>query len=278
MQLSPQQVRHFHTFGYLHFPQLFAPEEIAWITGEFETAIRSVGGGDAHDGSRRTMFGGPIERTQKLCALLDDPRVLGILGGVLGEDFLYAGGDGNYYTGDTPWHPDGNWGRLFGVKVAFYLDPVTRETGCLRVLPGSQDPSHPVRRGRIDPNDAQQMFGLAPREFPGQAALETVPGDLVLFNHDLYHSAWGGGPRRRMFTMNCIPALKTEEDLVTGRQYLSVHSPGGYDVDTGAGMYFPPMLDTAGEGRLVHLRQAAAIHDELFPQYARSAERAEGMG
>jgi hypothetical protein len=273
MQLNPQQIQHFHAFGYLHLPQLFAAEEMAWITHEFETAIQSVGGGKEHDGSRRTMFGGPIERTDKLCTLLDDPRMLGILGSILGEDFLYASGDGNYYTGDTPWHPDGNWGGLFGVKAAFYLDPLTHDTGCLRVIPGSQDPTHSVRssKERIDPNNAQDLFGLAPRDFPGQAALETLPGDLVVFNHDLYHSAWGGGRRRRMFTMNCIPALKTEADLLTGRQYLSVHSPGGYGVDTGAGMYFPPMLDTAGEGRLVHLRQAAHIHDELFPQYARTS-------
>jgi hypothetical protein len=46
------------------------------------------------------MFGGPIERTEKLCALLDDPRILGVLGGILGEDFNYCGGDGNYYTGE----------------------------------------------------------------------------------------------------------------------------------------------------------------------------------
>jgi hypothetical protein len=60
MQLNPQQIRHFHAFGYLHLPQLFAAEEMAWITHEFETAIQSVGGGKEHDGSRRTMFGGPI--------------------------------------------------------------------------------------------------------------------------------------------------------------------------------------------------------------------------
>ena len=35
------------------------------------------------------------------------------------------------------------------------------------------------------------------------AALETIPGDILMFNHDTYHSAWGGGNRRRMFTMNC---------------------------------------------------------------------------
>lgn len=269
MKLTEAQIRHFYTFGYLTFPALFAPEEIGWITSEFETAIQAVGGGDKHDGSKRTMFGGPIERTEKLCTLLDDPRIVGILSGILGEDFNYCSGDGNYYTGDTWWHPDGNWGQPFAAKIAFYLDPVARDTGCLRVIPGSQDPEHFLRKQGIDPNKAQEMFGVAPRDFPGNVALESTPGDLVIFNHDLYHSAWGGGTRRRMFTMNCTRHYHTEEELVLGHKYLSIHSAGGYKVDTGAGMYFPLMLDTADETRRTHLAQPAEIHDELFPQFAR---------
>ena len=34
-------------------------------------------------------------------------------------------------------------------------------------------------------------------------ALETNPGDVVIFNQGTKHSAWGGGKRRRMFTINC---------------------------------------------------------------------------
>jgi hypothetical protein len=269
MQLTDSQIRFFQTFGYLGLPQLFSPDEIGWITEEFETAIQSCGGGDRHDGSARTMFGGPIERTAKLCTLLDDPRIVGLLSGLIGEDFNYCSGDGNYYTGDTGWHPDGNWGELFAVKIAFYLDPLTRDTGCLRVLPGSQDPEHFVRKQRIDMNKSEELFGVAPRDFPGNVAVETNPGDLVVFNHDTYHSAWGGSARRRMFTMNCIRYCSTEEEMATGRRYLSVHSPGGYNVSTGAGMFFPLILDTADAQRMTHLAQPVQIHDELFPHLAR---------
>jgi hypothetical protein len=62
------------------------------------------------------MFGGPIEHTPAMCAILDHPGTLGLISGVIGEDFNYC--DGNYYSGDTRWHPDGNWGQLFAVKVA----------------------------------------------------------------------------------------------------------------------------------------------------------------
>src|SRR5438445_1506478 len=119
MQLTDAQIRYFRTFGYLMFRELFSADEIAEITEEFETAIQTVGGGKQHDGTRRTMFGGPIERTGKPCTLLDDARIVGLLSGILGEDFNYCGGDGNYYTGDTGWHADGYCRQLFAVKVAF---------------------------------------------------------------------------------------------------------------------------------------------------------------
>ena len=53
-----------------------------------------------------------------------------------------TGGDGNYYSGDTGWHSDCGieWKQKTLVpclKIAFYLDPLTAETGAARVIPGS---------------------------------------------------------------------------------------------------------------------------------------------
>jgi hypothetical protein len=269
MELTEQQKNFFNTFGYLHAPALFTPDEAAWIIEEFEMTIQEFGGGVGHDGSRRTMFGGPIEHRARLCGLLDDTRITGLIGGVLGADFNYSGGDGNYYSGDTGWHPDGNWGQLFAAKVAFYLDPLTRDSGCLRVIPGSQRPDHWVRTQKIDPNKSRELFGVEPKDFPSSIPLETMPGAVVIFNHDLYHASFGGGKRRRMFTMNCTRHCVIPEDMATLRKYLSVHSAGGYKIETGAGMFYPMMLDTAGPVRMTHLAQCVTIHDELFPQYKR---------
>ena len=269
--LSEQQVRFFKTFGYLGFKQLFSEDEVAWITAGFEESIQRVGGGASHDGSKRTMFGAPIEHTPQMCSLLDDARITGILSSLLGDDFNYCSGDGNYYTGDTGWHPDGNWGELFAVKIAFYLDPLTADTGCLRVLPGSQDPDHYVRKHSINMNGSRELFGVEPRDFPGNVALETNPGDLLIFNHDTYHAAYGGGHRRRMFTMNCTRHYHTEHDYNLGNKYISIHSPGGYNVRTGAGMFYATMLDTASEERMRHLEQPAHIHNALFPHLARTS-------
>ena len=175
MELSPAQIRFFKTFGYLYFPQLFTADEIASITEEFELSIQAHGNGAQHDGSKRTMFGGPIEHRERLCTLVDDERIVGICNGVLGENFNYASGDGNYYSGDTGWHPDGNWGQLFSVKIAFYLDELTRDTGCLRIIPGSHHPNHLVRAEGIDLNNSVDLFGIEPRDFPGQPRARNHP-------------------------------------------------------------------------------------------------------
>ena len=58
MDLSDAQVHHFRTFGYLALPRLFAPDEIAWVIEEFETAIQSLGGGDRHDERAGIRYGG----------------------------------------------------------------------------------------------------------------------------------------------------------------------------------------------------------------------------
>ncbi len=97
-------------------------------------------------------------------------------------------------------------------------------------------------------------------------ARECVPTRCSLtYGHDTYHASYGGGKRRRMFTMNCT----TEPDLETLHQYVSIHSLGGYQIKTGTGMYFPAMVDTADDTRKRHLQQCSEIHDALFPQYAR---------
>ena len=189
--------------------------------------------------------------------------------GGLGEDFYYCGGDGDYYVGDTGWHSDGWWGHLLAAKIAFYLDPLTRDTGALRCIPGTHRPDHFVRKEKIDVSNSLELFGVPPTEFPGNLALETNPGDVVIFNHDLYHASFGGGDCRRMFTMNCTISPKTPEEREQVCQYMCVHTLGRNNYVTGAGMYYPPMIDTADESRMIHLRRPIEIHDQLFPHLAR---------
>jgi hypothetical protein len=138
-QLTDHHKSFFDTFGYLGFPGLLKDRVDEIIRG-FEEVFAGHGEGNGrsrHDGTKRSCIPQFVDLHAGLSTLLDDPRILAIAGGLLGEDFNYAGSDGNYYVGDTGWHSDGRSAHHLNIKLAFYLDPVARDTGCLRVTPGS---------------------------------------------------------------------------------------------------------------------------------------------
>ncbi len=140
MRLTPQQLNFMETFGFLHFPGRIE-DRIEAVIEAFEGVWASQGGGHdgrPHDGTGRSCIVPFAGQSEYLSSLLDDPRIDGILGSLLGDDYVYLGSDGNYYVGDTAWHSDGGWPRpIIYYKIAFYLDRLTRGSGAIRVIPGS---------------------------------------------------------------------------------------------------------------------------------------------
>ncbi|QHT58844.1 phytanoyl-CoA dioxygenase family protein [Paenibacillus lycopersici] len=254
MKLSRQQVDFFNVFGFLKLPGLFR-EDIQAVTEQFEQVLQAyekVMG--AHDGTKRLMV--PcVDSSYYLSGLLDDPRIVGAASSLLGDDFNYWGSDGNYYTGDTGWHPDGNEPKYLHIKLAFYLDELNGENGALRVIPGSHRETDryafDLMRTLRSP---EEHFGLHGSEIPAQV-LDVVPGDLLIFNHRTLHSAWGGGTKRRMFTMNMCERYK-EEDLGFLRKMILPHV--GANVSR---YYGDAMLETAGPERMKHLEQLIHLWD-----------------
>ena len=79
-----------------------------------------------------------FERRPFLSRLAEDDRIYNIGVDLLGPDFILEVTEGNLQNGDTPWHgPIANNGAPPHVKISFYPEPLTRDTGCLRVVPGS---------------------------------------------------------------------------------------------------------------------------------------------
>ena len=271
-RLSRQQLQFFDIFGCLSFPGLLK-DCIDDIIAAFEAVWAQRGGGhdgQAHDGTARSCIVPFIDQHERLCALLDDPRIEGMLCSLLGDDFNYVGSDGNYYAGDTQWHSDGRREEVRFAKVALYLDRLTRDTGCLRVIPGS----HQVRDEFADTLQSQiresaDSWGIQGSQVPA-AALETAPGDVVVFNHNLKHAAFGGGQRRRMFTINTSQRVP-DKQLQILRDYIGAHARFWIDR-----LYGEKMMATATPGRMVHLEQVRANDGHLAELAAQSrAERPE---
>ena len=251
-RLTRQQINFFNTFGYLHFPGLLA-DCVDRIIEEFEKVWAAHGGGHhgkLHDTEQRSCIVPFPDQNEYLSSLLDDPRIHDVAAGLLGDDFNYTSGDGNLYVGNTRWHSDGYDGtRIPSIKIAFYLDKLTRDTGAVRVIPGS----HRCGEGYADTlqaeiGDSQEKWGVAPAEVPA-VIVESEPGDIVVFWHNTKHSAFGGLTRRRMYTMNFhqhVPAERLQDF-----QDALAHE-GRFWIDHILG---ETMVNTAGPERMVHLQQ-----------------------
>lgn len=262
MELTDAQRHFFETFGFLALPGVLR-DDLPWIVEDFEDIFAHDD--RPHDGTQRSCIVPFIDQRARLCTLLEHPVIHGLIAGLLGEDFNYLGGDGNFYTGDTRWHSDGHHVVGQYLKVAFYLDPLSQDTGCLRVIPGSHLVAHSdwaARRAR----DAEALWDMPQDQVP-HVALETRPGDVVAFNHNLMHASFGGSTHRRMFTINCCAHCRTAAEIRELENFVA----GGarFWKDT---MFTPIMRGTASAERMVHLRQVMA-HESHLPALAAKARR-----
>jgi ectoine hydroxylase-related dioxygenase (phytanoyl-CoA dioxygenase family) len=224
--LTVQQLNHFEVFGFLVWRDAFSPDEIASISGQFDDALSQDRQGREFPGDKRQGVVGFLEQREGLRHLVEDDRIYLTVEQLLGPDFVWIGSDGNLYVGDTRWHPDNSepYRRL---KVAFYLDPVTKETGCLRVIPGSHMPELATRlKDRWPKEDpSESPYGVMGSQIP-YFPLESRPGDIVFFNQGLFHSSYGGKTGRRMFTLNfgAKPRAEADYDNLRRTYQLNVQS------------------------------------------------------
>jgi Phytanoyl-CoA dioxygenase (PhyH) len=129
---------------------------------------------------------------------------------------------GTRYAGATAWHRDS---ELDVATIGFvaYLEPLTVDRGALRVLPGSH-------RGRT----TESPTGLPDEDRVVGRALETEPGDVIVFDERLWHGS-AGGVERRQWRTDFVPDPVTPEEEAQMRGYFAgIFQPGwdgGYDVD-----------------------------------------------
>jgi ectoine hydroxylase-related dioxygenase (phytanoyl-CoA dioxygenase family) len=221
--LTPGQITYYETFGFLHLPGLFR-EEI----GDIERAAEAVWQKDdtpTRNDERRVNFF--IEQSVELTRLVVHERVYPVIEQLIGPDFIWVGSEGNISARSrVNWHADRKyyregeeqWIDYQQIKLMMYLDPVTRDTGCLRVIPGSHRmPLHKDLAAQ-ETNAASEPFGLDGPDIPC-AALESTPGDAILFNHCTWHAAYGGHPNRRYVAMKFAAKPTADDQLVSLERY-----------------------------------------------------------
>lgn len=207
-KLDDDQLKFFQTFGYVVLKQLFTKEELALIDREFAGAMEEQYPHRPYDGTARHWSPMMDGETPFFGSLLEDPRFMTVAKQLYGEDALGIIVDANRYTGDTSWHRDTHTVLQYGVKFAFYLDPVDGESGALRVIPST----HRLPDGT---DFADGVKPLAIGEVPA-CALKSEPGDVVAFDLRLWHSSQGGSKDRRMCTVVYYgnPKSKVEEEAL----------------------------------------------------------------
>jgi hypothetical protein len=222
-RLSPAQIAFFETFGFLKLPGLFT-QEVDLIREGFEDVFahepaQPLNPDNPYHRTRdaryreetRSIIPAFIDKSPKLQWLRDDARVVAVARGLLGDPCQYAESDGNLFNCDVYWHLD-VYGAADGVehiKLSFYLDELRRETGALRVIPGSQHQGSyatELYKGIArDPGLVAEKLGVAIDEIPS-STIEVRPGDLIVGNFRTMHASFNGGVRRRLFTMNFAAA------------------------------------------------------------------------
>ena len=213
--LTAGQIAHFRTFGFLVLRQLFTPEEMSVVKRESDEIFDEVRGGDRFTGEAWEAVQPFFERKPFLSTLPADDRIYNIGVDLLGPDFILEVTEGNNHVGTTPWHAaTGPSSRIPHTKITMYPEPVSKETGCLRVVPGSHKRSSPDPLGELrDRGDDPDFrpFGVEPSQVPCYA-IESQPGDVVVFTEELLHSSFGGKPGRHQHAINFIANPTTDEE------------------------------------------------------------------
>ena len=244
--LTAQQKHEFETFGFLLLKDLIPSDEMQPYIDAFDETMIKANGGVPWQDAAQNHYVIPFYRHNPAVyhRLLDDERIYEVVEDLLGEDFVFLAAAGHHRWGGTGWHHDSvaPEGQTH-LKVVFYLQPVRADTGCLRVLPGTHFPLQREqmelwyeRHGNAKGSEANESNTIA---WPAAIALESDPGDAVIFNVKAYHGAVGDSADRRAIYINYIQKPRTSEQ----KEYIT----SDYDAQP---VYTPELFEDATPKRM----------------------------
>ena len=185
--LTAGQIAFFEAFGFVVQRKAFTDAQVRVIERDFETMMREDRQGRPFEGWDRQAVEYAHVRNgevKQLTRRLDHAAEQ-----ILGAGTIFTEGASILLVGDTHWHSDLGWhpsmlgGRsqppvahcYRGLCADMYLDRLTRDTGCLRVLPGSH----------LLANRAQDLLAPMHMDIAGNFSadgridgFDVMPGDL----------------------------------------------------------------------------------------------------
>ena len=211
--LTDNQLTQFEVFGFLVLRGMLSPEEIERARADFDVGLAA-----AQQGMERSSIRGQLNwsnlgpETPFLSSLLEDERFFGAAQQILGEDAVGNFSNANSFDGyRTEWHPDVVDPDWRGIKFGFYLQSLDRNSGALRLIPGShKEPLlSDIRKVALKESveGVVDVHGLSVEDVPAFAA-ESEPGDVVLFDNHTWHASYGGGKNRKMCTLGYFASPK----------------------------------------------------------------------
>ena len=221
--VSRADIAHFNRFGYAVLRRAFDP---APLSDEIDRSFR--------EGSRAPfavdVAGGEIsgrylpmmcERTPVSLALLD--QFADAAAELLGRPVLPVRAKGVLYHGDTNWHTD-SVHDVTSVGFVCYLESLRPDNGALRVLPTSH---------RHSLGSSVEARSATFATLPG-LAIETEPGDAIVFDEHLCHASTGGSNRRQWRVDFVADPTDADQEAAVRGYFERLYVPGwdgGYNVD-----------------------------------------------
>jgi hypothetical protein len=205
-----KMVNYYNTFGFLKIDNFFISTN--------ESMIKAYSFNVLHNSKNITDYiPRAMEKVPYFVNVIINKKIHCILEKLFNSKYTYTGSDSKIYNSNTNWHCDRKTKNHY-LKCCFYLDNLNENTGCLRVLPGSQNSTDTFNN--ILSKKSIPLFlgpGGFDNNFLNDNDLPYYPininfGDFVVFNLALYHSAFGNHINKKMICMNFCESYTDNND------------------------------------------------------------------
>jgi len=211
--LTREQLSAFNRDGYLAGIRIFDDDEISGIRQYFDALLAKtiVAGGDSYSISTAHL------RYGRVYDILTDPRIVGRIKDLLGEDVIAWGshffckmpGDGKRVS----WHQDSSYWPLtpsMAVTAWLAIDDATVENACMRYIPGSHHLGHLTYT--LSENDASNVLNqtvVGAENLGDPVNVELKAGEISIHSDLLLHGSEANQSTKRRcgLTLRYCPAV-----------------------------------------------------------------------